>query len=186
MKVKQLLLLLLVLSSVYTLKAQQQNVTGRVLEANDEPLAGVTVMIDGTTRGTITDADGKFTLMIDGNQTDINLSYVGYLTKKIKVRARQANLVIYMQEDAILLDEAVVIGYGTQKKVNLTGAVATIDNKSLENRVAHSVSNMLQGAVAGLNVSTSSGVPGSSASINVRGVTSINGCLLYTSPSPRD
>ena len=175
MKVKQLLLLLLVLSSVYTLKAQQQNVTGRVLEANDEPLAGVTVMIDGTTRGTITDADGKFTLMIDGNQTDINLSYVGYLTKKIKVRARQANLVIYMQEDAILLDEAVVIGYGTQKKVNLTGAVATIDNKSLENRVAHSVSNMLQGAVAGLNVSTSSGVPGSSASINVRGVTSING-----------
>lgn len=175
MKEKKLLLLLLFLSSVCTLKAQQKNVAGQVLEVNDEPLVGVTVMVDGTTHGTITDADGKFALMIDGNQADINLSYVGYLTKKMQVRAGQKSLVIYMQEDAIMLDEAVVIGYGTQKKVNLTGAVATIDNKALENRVSHSISNMLQGAVAGLNVSTSSGVPGSSASINVRGVTSING-----------
>lgn len=73
-----------------------------------------------------------------------------------------------------MLDEAVVIGYGTQKKVNLTGAVATVGSEKLENRATQSLANMLQGSVAGLNVTTSSGVPGSSPSINVRGTTSIN------------
>ena len=75
---------------------------------------------------------------------------------------------IVMKEDAVMLEETVVIGYGTQKKVNLTGAVASVSSKDLENRVAHSVTDMLQGSVAGLNITTSSGVPGQEAAINVR------------------
>ena len=118
--------------------------------------------------------DGAFEVQVPAAGATLDFSYVGYLTEKVKVKPGQKNIVVYMQEDAIMLDEAVVVGYGTQKKVNLTGAVATVDSKSLEDRAAHSLTSMLQGSVPGLNVTTSSGVPGSSPAINVRGVTSIN------------
>lgn len=175
MKVRLMTLLMLIVSATSALQAQQQTISGHVMEVSSEPLPGVTIMIDGTTQGTVTNADGKFSLQLPQPKANLTISYVGYITKKMQVKAGETDLAIYMQEDAIMLDEAVVIGYGTQKKVNLTGAVATVDNRSIENRVAHSLTNMLQGSVAGLNVSTSSGVPGSTASINVRGVTSING-----------
>ena len=168
------LLLLLLTGSVSTLSAQNRTVSGKVLDALQEPLIGVSIVIDGTTQGSITDVDGAFELQIPAGGATLNFSYVGYLTEKVKVKPGQKNLVVYMQEDAIMLDEAVVIGYGTQKKVNLTGAVATVGSEKLENRATQSLANMLQGSVAGLNVTTSSGVPGSSPSINVRGTTSIN------------
>lgn len=168
------LLLLLLTGSVSTLSAQNRTVSGKVLDALQEPLIGVSIVIDGTTQGSITDVDGAFELQIPVGGATLNFSYVGYLTEKVKVKPGQKNIVVYMQEDAIMLDEAVVIGYGTQKKVNLTGAVATVGSEKLENRATQSLANMLQGSVAGLNVTTSSGVPGSSPSINVRGTTSIN------------
>lgn len=168
------LLLLLLTGSVSTLSAQNRTVSGKVLDALQEPLIGVSIVIDGTTQGSITDVDGAFELQIPAGGATLNFSYVGYLTEKVKVKPGQKNIVVYMQEDAIMLDEAVVIGYGTQKKVNLTGAVATVGSEKLENRATQSLANMLQGSVAGLNVTTSSGVPGSSPSINVRGTTSIN------------
>ena len=157
-----------------TLSAQNRTVSGKVLDALQEPLIGVSIVIDGTAQGSITDVDGAFELQIPAGGATLNFSYVGYLTEKVKVKPGQKNIVVYMQEDAIMLDEAVVIGYGTQKKVNLTGAVATVGSEKLENRATQSLANMLQGSVAGLNVTTSSGVPGSSPSINVRGTTSIN------------
>lgn len=168
------LLLLLLTGSVSTLSAQNRTVSGKVLDALQEPLIGVSIVINGTTQGSITDVDGAFELQIPAGGATLNFSYVGYLTEKVKVKPGQKNIVVYMQEDAIMLDEAVVIGYGTQKKVNLTGAVATVGSEKLENRATQSLANMLQGSVAGLNVTTSSGVPGSSPSINVRGTTSIN------------
>ena len=168
------LLLLLLTGSVSTLSAQNRTVSGKVLDALQEPLIGVSIVIDGTTQGSITDVDGAFELQIPAGGATLNFSYVGYLTEKVKVKPGQKNIVVYMQEDAIMLDEAVVIGYGTQKKVNLRGAVATVGSEKLENRATQSLANMLQGSVAGLNVTTSSGVPGSSPSINVRGTTSIN------------
>lgn len=168
------LLLLLLTGSVSTLSAQNRTVSGKVLDALQEPLIGVSIVIDGTTQGSITDVDGAFELQIPAGGATLNFSYVGYLTEKVKVKPGQKNIVVYMQEDAIMLDEAVVIGYGTQKKVNLTGAVATVGSEKLENRATQSLANMLQCSVAGLNVTTSSGVPGSSPSINVRGTTSIN------------
>lgn len=167
-------LLLLLVGSISTLSAQNRKVSGKVLDALQEPLVGVSIRIEGTTQGTITDVDGAFDIQVPAAGATLDFSYVGYLTQKVKVKPGQKNIVVYMQEDAIMLDEAVVVGYGTQKKVNLTGAVATVDSKSLENRAAHSLTSMLQGSVPGLNVTTSSGVPGSSPSINVRGTTSIN------------
>lgn len=167
-------LLLLLVGSISTLSAQNRKVSGKVLDALQEPLIGVSIRIEGTTQGTITDVDGAFDIQVPAAGATLDFSYVGYLTQKVKVKPGQKNIVVYMQEDAIMLDEAVVVGYGTQKKVNLTGAVATVDSKSLENRAAHSLTSMLQGSVPGLNVTTSSGVPGSSPDINVRGVTSIN------------
>lgn len=167
-------LLLLLVGSISTLSAQNRKVSGKVLDALQEPLIGVSIRIEGTTQGTITDVDGAFDIQVPAAGATLDFSYVGYLTQKVKVKPGQKNIVVYMQEDAIMLDEAVVVGYGTQKKVNLTGAVATVDSKSLENRAAHSLTSMLQGSVPGLNVTTSSGVPGSSPDINVRGTTSIN------------
>jgi TonB-linked SusC/RagA family outer membrane protein len=168
-------LLLIMVESVSALSAQNRVVSGKVLDVQQEPLVGVTIQVNGTTQATITAADGSFSLQVPSKAVVLNISYVGFLTQKVKVSPNQNDIEVYMQEDAILLDEAVVVGYGTQKKVNLTGAVTTVGAKSLENRVSHSLTNMLQGSVPGLNITTSSGVPGSSPDINVRGVTSING-----------
>ena len=168
------LLLLLFTQSAFALYAQDGVVTGKVMDAQHEPLVGVTISIEGTSQGSITDVDGAFILQIPSKNAVLNFSYVGYTPQKVKVTAGQKSIKVYMTEDAIQLEEAVAIGYGTQKKVNLTGAITTVGSKNLENRVSHSVTNMLQGAVAGLNITTSSGVPGSSPAINVRGVTSIN------------
>ena len=168
------LVLLLLIEGLSTLSAQDRMILGKVLDGLQEPLIGVSIRIEGSTTGDTTDADGNFKLRVPQEETTLIVSYVGYLTDRIKVKPGKNNLVIYMQEDAILLDEAVVIGYGTQKKVNLTGAVTMVGSEKLENRATQSLANMLQGSVAGLNVTTSSGVPGSSPSINVRGTTSIN------------
>lgn len=168
------LVLLLLVEGLSTLSAQDRMITGKVLDGLQEPLIGVSIRIEGSTTGGTTDADGNFKLRVPQEETTLIVSYVGYLTDRVKVKPGKNNLIIYMQEDAILLDEAVVIGYGTQKKVNLTGAVTMVGSEKLENRATQSLANMLQGSVAGLNVTTSSGVPGSSPSINVRGTTSIN------------
>ena len=157
-----------------TLSAQNRTISGQVLDEQQEPLVGVAVYADNR-HGTTTAADGTFTLQIPDGNTLLNFSYVGYLPQKIKVSESRKNLIVFMQEDAVMLGETVVVGYGTQKKVNLTGAITTVNSKSLENRASHSLANMLQGSVPGLNITTSSGVPGSSPSINVRGTTSING-----------
>lgn len=170
-----LYLLLMAVGSLSGLSAQERTVTGKVLDAAQEPLPGVTIQTGGASAGSITDAEGGFAIRLPKEAVVLTFSYVGYHTEKIKVNPGQNNLTVYLKEDAILLNETVVVGYGTQKKVNLTGAVSTVGAGTLENRAAHSLANMLQGSVAGLNITTSSGVPGSSPALNIRGVTSING-----------
>ena len=174
-KTSLLFLLLLLIESNQALFAQGRMVAGKVLDYQEEPLVGVTIKVVGATQGGITAADGSFKVQAPSGTVSLEFSYVGHKTQVVKVTSGQNDITVHMQEDATLLNETVVVGYATQKKVNLTGAVATVDSKSLENRVAHTVTNMLQGAVAGLNITTSSGVPGNSPAINVRGVTSING-----------
>ena len=159
---------------ILSLSAQNRVVSGKVLDTNQQPLVGVAVLVDGTTKGVTTSENGSFSIQVSAKEIVLTVSSLGYLTQKVTVAPSKNDITIYLQEDAIMLDEAVVIGYGTQKKVNLTGAVATVGGKELENRVAHSLGNMLQGSVAGLNVTTSGGKPGSTPAINIRGVTSIN------------
>ena len=169
-----LFLILLLAGSSMVLSAQDRSISGKVFDTNEEPLIGVTVTIENTTIGAITDIYGAFTLQVPEGKVVLNVSYVGFVPQKVTVASGQSNVTVRLSEDAVLLNEVVVVGYGKQKKVNLTGAVASVGGEELENRVTKSLSSMLQGTVAGLNVTTSSGVPGSSASINVRGITSIH------------
>ena len=154
--------------------AQNRELSGVVLDATDFPLVGVAVIVDGTTNGAMTAEDGTFKLNVEG-QVVLSVSSLGYVTKSVTVPASQDKVTIYLEEDTMLLDETVVVGYGTQKKVNLTGAVTAVDEQALADRVSPNLSSMLQGAVPGLSISTSSGNPGSTGTLQIRGTGSING-----------
>jgi len=182
------LFLLLMLGGGLSLSAQNRVISGKVFDAEQQPMVGVTVQIEGTTRGTISSADGSFELEVPAEEVILNVSFMGFVSQKVNIPPTQTHVTINLMEDVFLLDETVVVGYGKQKRVNLTGSVAVVGGKELEDRVAHSVTHMLQGSVAGLNITTSSGRPGSTPSINVRGVTSINGAepLVLIDGTPGD
>lgn len=176
---KRLIALVAVLVSVAlagtTLQAQNRTVTGTVLDETSLPVPGVAVMQEGTSNGVVTGADGTFSIRVPEGEVVLTVSSLGYKTQKVVVTPTRSQIQVILAEDNFTLDETVVVGYGVQKKVNLTGAVATVDSKQLQDRTAHNLTNMLQGSVSGLNITTSSGAPGNSGSINIRGVTSING-----------
>ena len=159
----------------FSASAQSRELSGVVLDATDFPLVGVAVIVDGTTNGAMTAEDGTFYLTVPGGEVVLNVSSLGYTTKFVTVPADQNNITIRLEEDTMLIDETVVVGYGTQKKVNLTGAVTAVDEKALADRVSPNLSSMLQGAVPGLSISTSSGNPGSTGTLQIRGTGSING-----------
>lgn len=146
-------------------------IKGTILDATGMPVIGANVMVKGTTNGTITDMDGKFSLEVDKNAILV-VSYIGYANQEIKV-GNQNTLSITMKEDAEALDELVVVGYGVQKKVNLTAAVETVNSEVLENRPVKSATEMLEGVVPNLNISTTSGAPDATSSLNIRGFTGI-------------
>lgn len=149
-------------------------VTGNVKDGTGEPLIGVNVLVKGTTIGGITDIDGNFSLSEVNPDATISISYIGYRTQDIALKGKSA-LNITLSEDSESLDEVVVIGYGTQKKVDLSGAVATVSTKVLENRPVLTVGQALQGSVANMTVSIGSGQATDSPTFNIRGTTSING-----------
>lgn len=151
---------------------QQSVVTGVVVDINNEPLIGVNILEKGTANGTITDYDGRFSLSTDADATLV-FSYIGF--ESIEIRRNGRNFIeVRLEEDSEMLEEVVVVGYGVQKKVNLTGAVASIDGSELSDRAGYSVSQMIQGKVPGLTITPSSGRPGAGSGINIRGVNSIN------------
>ena len=162
------------LAGTLTVTAQSRMLTGTILDSENLPIPGAAVLIQGTSNGTTADVNGVFELAIPAKGTVLEVSCLGYVSETVKAGPSVNNLKIILLEDAVALEETVVVGYGTQKKVNLTGAIATVSPKSLENRGSHSVTNMLQGAVPGLNITTTSGTPGSKPNINIRGITSIN------------
>jgi TonB-dependent SusC/RagA subfamily outer membrane receptor len=145
-------------------------VTGVVRDQANATVPGVSVLVNGTTRGVTTDADGKYKIsVIDGNSVLV-FSSVGYKTQEVVVGNRsEINIVIVPDDKA--LEEIVVIGYGTQKKVNLTGSVATVGGEELTKRTATNAQNLLQGRISGLQVTQSSGKPGDDNSdLRIRGV----------------
>ena len=166
--------LLLALGAYTAAWAQTRVVSGTVLDTGQQPLVGAAVLVAGTTTGDVTTPDGTFSLRVPSEEVTLEVSCLGYVTQTVRVPAGQRTVSITLEEDTMLLEETVVVGYGVQKKVNLTGAVTAVDTKDLEDRTTHNLTDMLQGAVPGLNITTSSGNPGSSGSLNIRGITSIN------------
>ncbi|MCB0689439.1 MAG: SusC/RagA family TonB-linked outer membrane protein, partial [Saprospiraceae bacterium] len=149
-------------------------VSGTVLSDDGEPLIGVTVLEEGTSNGTVTDFDGTYSLTVASGDAVLAFSYTGYKSTSVPVSGR--NVVdLTLEVEVSSLDEVVVIGYGTQKKANLTGAVAAISSEELERRPIASVGQGLQGLIPNLNVSIRNGDPTRSADFNIRGYESING-----------
>lgn len=166
-----------------SLQSQQNNgkfkITGNVADNNGEPIIGASVVVNGTKNGTVTDIDGNFTLVSNSETPTLNISYVGFDTQNIKVRPGQT-VKVTLKENAQSLEELVVVGYGSQKKVNVIGSIATVDSKSLEARSASDVSNMLTGQMSGVTITQTSGNPGQDGgTIRVRGVGSFG-----ATPSP--
>lgn len=164
----------IVISSIQSTQQQEnKKITGKVTDAKGEPIIGANVVVKGTTNGTITDINGQFSIEATSNSI-LQISYIGYVAQDVLVDNKN-NLVISIHEDTQKLDEIVIVGYGSQKKVNLTGAVEQITNEVFEGRPTANATQMLEGVVPNLNISLSDGKPGRTADFNVRGAGSING-----------
>ena len=149
-------------------------VTGTILDVTGMPVIGANVTVKGTTQGTITDMDGKFSLEVAEGDI-LQVTYIGFANQEVKV-GTQTNLSVTLKEDAEALDELVVVGYGTQKKVNLTGAVTAITGEKITKRPVTNTTTMLQGQVPGLRIVQGTGQPGAeSVSVKIRGVGTFSG-----------
>lgn len=150
----------------------EHHISGVVVDEKGEPIIGAAVVVKNQTIGTVTDLDGNFSLQVPKNST-LNVSYMGYITQEIKA-ANQKNLKIVLKEDSKALDEVVVVGFGSQKKANMTGAVSSVKMDELtSNRPILSVGDALQGIVPGLSVSSGSNAPGEGKTFQIRGAFSI-------------
>lgn len=151
--------------------AQKVTVSGQVVDSMNEPIIGASIMENGTSNGTITNYDGRFELQVNQGAT-LTFSYMGYKTVELKAAPTMA---VTLQEDAELLDEVVVIGYGTVKRKDVTTAISTVSTKDLDVRPIVSAAQAIQGKAAGVSVMQPNGAPGAEMSIRVRGTTSFNG-----------
>jgi TonB-linked SusC/RagA family outer membrane protein len=150
-------------------------VKGKVLdEKTGEYLVGANVFSTAQNTGSVTDTEGKFELLLKSFPVILSISYLGYKEKRITVNDNSSAVVVYLLEDAGELNEVVVVGYGTQRRKELTGAIATVSKATLEYNAFNSVDLLLSGAVSGVNVTQSSGQPGAPAKVNIRGNNSIN------------
>ncbi len=151
-----------------TMQQQQKQISGTVVDADGNPIPGVSVIVQGTTIGTTTGTDGKFQLEIPGNAQTLLFSFVGMKTQEIAV-SNQAVYNITMEDETIGLEEVVAIGYGSQKKKDITGAVSSVRSEDFNKGISTSPGQLLQGKVSGVNVTSSSGAPGSGQRITIRG-----------------
>lgn len=155
--------------------AQQQankRITGVVKDANGEPVIGANIVVNGTTNGTITDMDGNFVLDVPAGAI-LHVSYIGYSDKEIPVGSQTA-LAISLAEDSQALDEVVVIGYGTARKIDLTGSTSSLGGEKLRVKSSPQLSTQMQGQMAGVQITRTSGDPSAGSSIRVRGVTTLS------------
>jgi TonB-linked SusC/RagA family outer membrane protein len=150
-----------------------RTVTGVVVDEKGETIPGVNIQVRGTTTGSITDMDGMFTFQAPAGNLVLQVSYIGYVSQSVNVTGNQA-LRIVLKEDSQALDEVVVVGYGIQKKSDLTGSVSKVTAEEFQNTPVPSVEMALQGRAAGVMIMSQSGAPGSGTSIRVRGVGSVN------------
>ncbi|MFA5013732.1 MAG: TonB-dependent receptor plug domain-containing protein, partial [Candidatus Paceibacterota bacterium] len=170
-KIVKILSTLLLVAMPFVADAQNISVNGTVKDVHGVPVTGVTVIqVGSTTNGVVTDLDGKYVISVPDNAT-LDFIFMGFQTQSIAVSGRQV-IDVVLVEAAVELEEMVVIGYGIQKKSDLTGSVASIKESDLSNRSSVSAVQALQGKAAGVQIVNASGAPGSEASIQIRGYSS--------------
>ena len=172
-KIEKPLFLLLLLCLFPLGISAQSLVKGTVSDESGEPIIGATVKVLGTNDGTVTDFDGRFQLNVKAN-AQLSISYVGYATEKVAVNGK-TNLKVVLKGDETVLNDLVVVGYGTMKKSDISGSVATINKEQMERKVPVNIAQALQGAAAGVMVTNQDGAPGSKSAIRIRGIGTING-----------
>lgn len=160
--------------SVSGIAAQQMVVKGVVVSKSGESLPGVNILIKGTTNGTVTDFDGRYSIKLNESESTLLCSFIGFKSQEIAVAGRNS-IDITMDEDVTGLDEVVVVGYGSVKKSDLTGSVASVKMKALESIPTNSIDGLLQGRVAGMQVISASQEPGAGSTIRIRGASSFSG-----------
>ncbi|MCE2617369.1 carboxypeptidase-like regulatory domain-containing protein [Phocaeicola oris] len=157
-----------------SLFAQNSTVKGTVTDSKNEPLIGVTVLIQGSTNGTVTDIDGNYTLANVPSDATIEISYVGMKSQTIPVNG-QKTINVILKDDAEMLDEVVVVGYSTLNRSQMTTSVSKLDTKVLESASRSNAATALQGTIPGLKVTQTTGQPGSTPRLQLRGGTSWDG-----------
>jgi TonB-linked outer membrane protein, SusC/RagA family len=164
-----LLLLFLVGQQVY---GQTGRISGTISDSNGNPVLGASVLVKGTTTGTISDTNGKFSINVPNDKATLVISYIGYEKQELKATKQPMNIVLV--ESSKTIDEVVVVGYGTQKKVNLTGAVSSVSMIELEGKPVVNIVEALQGTTPGLTIQQTNSQPGNRPSINIRGTNTLN------------
>ncbi|MGB3151071.1 MAG: TonB-dependent receptor [Maribacter sp.] len=149
----------------------QQSISGTVTDESGAPLPGATVVVKGSTNGTTTDFDGKFIIDVDINSV-LQFSYLGYSTKEVSITG-QSNLTVQLDPDATQLDDVVVVGYGTQRRSDVTGAISTVKSEDFNKGVVTNPGELLVGKLAGVNIAANSGEPGAAQNVIIRGVGSL-------------
>lgn len=163
------ILMIFFLSCFWTAYGQNRTVTGLVVDESKLPLAGVTVVVKGTTNGTVTNIDGQYEITLSKNDNVLVFSFIGFVDQEVNVEGK-SNIDIVLKTELVGLDEVVVVGYGTIRKSDLTGAVAKVGGKDLQQVATTDVVQTLQGKVAGVDVIANSGEPGAGVKIKIRGV----------------
>ncbi len=170
LRIASVFLLLLWVSTVYS---QSRAVTGTVTDESNSPMPGVNVIIKGTTVGTTTDVNGNFTLQANSGDV-IVVSFIGYTPQEVVV-GNQTRIDFRLQEDVATLQEVVVVGYGVQKRSDLTGAISSVSGEDVRQSISTSFDQALQGRVAGVQITQNTGQPGGAVSMRIRGTTSLTG-----------
>lgn len=169
-----LLLMFPLLLSSFLVNAQKTTITGKVIDKETGlPLEGVSVLVENTKTGTATKKDGSFSISVNANAKSLSISYVGYVAQKIAI-GPSTNYVVSLSQDNTAQEEVVVIGYGTQKKSSLTGAIAKYKNENLDEAPVSRVDQALQGKIAGVTIQNTSSEAGAAPKISIRGISSLN------------
>ena len=172
LKTIKLSLIAIVGGGVLLASAQSKQVTGTVANTDNRPIAGATVLVEGTTVGTTTDANGRFSISAPADGT-LKISFIGYQTQTVSV-AGKTQINVSLQEDTHAIDDVIVVAYGTAKKESFTGSVSAVSGEELKKLQVSNVSKALEGLVPGVQVASQTGQPGSSSTISIRGIGSIN------------
>jgi TonB-linked SusC/RagA family outer membrane protein len=157
---------------INTLLNEQQTVSGTVVDETGVPLPGASVLEKGTTNGSITDFDGNFTIDLAGSNAVLVVSYLGYTTQEVSLNGR-TSITVQFEPDANQLEDVVVVGYGTQKRSDVTGAIASVKSEDFNQGVVTNPGELLQGKLAGVNIAANSGEPGATQNVIIRGVGSL-------------